>query len=110
MSRHSSADHPQRFIDEIRAKQRNIGFPDGLANGAAMDKFLWQGSANPPLAQRIGAWIFGLTLAMMGVVFIVLGREDRSRATAFIGIVLIFLGIRVFRNGFRRRRKDASGS
>jgi hypothetical protein len=55
MRRHSGAGDPQKFIDEIRAKQRNIVFPDGLANGAAVDKIPLEGFARPSAGSKGGS-------------------------------------------------------
>jgi hypothetical protein len=103
MRRHSGAGDPQKFIDEIRAKQRNIVFPDGLANGAAVDKFLLKGSPNPSLVQRVGAWLFGLIFLLVGVVFLGIARTNGSRLWAFVAFGFLLLGVKVFLNGFRRR-------
>jgi hypothetical protein len=36
------------FVDEFRARQQNIVFPDTVRNGRSVDSFLWKG----PQVQR----------------------------------------------------------
>ena len=54
-------------IEEIKAKQRNTAWPDTIVNSRGVDEFLWKGSSDAPLVQRIGAWIFGLTFVLGSV-------------------------------------------
>lgn len=55
------------FLEESRQRQRNVVFPDTVRNARSVDAFLWRGSPNPTRVQRIGAWLFGLTLIGTGV-------------------------------------------
>jgi hypothetical protein len=111
MRRHSGAGDSRKFIDEIRAKQRNIVFPDVLANGAAVDKFLLKGSPNPSLIQRVAAWLFGLMFLIGGVFFLDYAQqgyaqqEEGSLLMGLVSIGFFLLGAWVFRNGFRRRKR-----
>jgi len=101
------------FIGEMRARQRNIVFPDTVRNGRAADVFLWRGSAHPAIVQRIAAWMFGLVYAGLGLEFLYLAVKMRVEGGFSIGIVIVMfmsvsfvlLGIKVFRNGFLRRTK-----
>jgi hypothetical protein len=102
-----------RFIDEVRARQRNIVFPDTVRNGRAVDAFFWNGSPNPTLVQRIAAWIFGLVFMGSGLLFLPMAAEVRDAEHSWIGawvytlIAVLFIlgGIKVFRNGFARPTK-----
>jgi len=108
----------ESFIDDIRSKQRNIVFPDTVRNGRSVDVFLWNGSPDPPLVQRIVAWMFGLfflALAELSLFVMVLGAHrgvafgDRVvwiLATLPVGSVCAYAGARVFRNGFPRRESS----
>ena len=105
---------PDRFIEGIRARQRNIVFPDTVRNARSVDAFLWKGSPNPTLVQRIGAWMFGLSFTGVGAALCFLGikgrpDEDQSSlgpwAAMLIGIFFVLVGARVFRNGFPRPEK-----
>jgi len=101
--------HPHKrdeFVDEIRSKQRNIVFPDTVRNVRNADVFLWRGSPNPKLVQRIGAWLFGSAFIGTGLVIIgtAAGEQDAAGVVvAGLGIVFALIGARVFRNGFPRR-------
>jgi hypothetical protein len=99
--RHEDRDH---FIEDLEARQRNIVFPDTVRNGRSVDAFLWRGSPNPTMVQRIGAWILGLTIVVMGIVFLDTTRGDGFFSRMF-SVAFILLGARIFRNGFPRREK-----
>jgi hypothetical protein len=106
-----------KLMDETRASQRNIVFPDTVRNGRAVDAFLWRGSPDPPLVQRIGAWMFGLAFIGFGLTFWAVAKEDRhgdgpifSLVMGLIGLAMLLIGIRVFRNGFPRRIKPPENS
>jgi hypothetical protein len=95
------------FIDETRASQRNIVFPDTVRNARLADVFLWRGSADPSLVQRIAAWMFGLGFIGAGTGLFCLAVVSRSSfADVFVGVSMsvlaLFMGIRIFRNGFPR--------
>lgn len=107
MKRHGPAAGLPKFIDEMSVKQRNIVFPEGLANGAAVDKFLLLGSPNPPLVQRVAAWLFGLIFLMAGAFFLDYAQNERSLLAALMSLGSFLLGAKVFRNGFRRRSAGA---
>jgi hypothetical protein len=64
---------------------------------------------NPPLVQRIGAWLFGLTYFGLGLGLIEVGRETRSLGMAIFGLAFAFAGVVVFRNGFGKRRSKEKG-
>ena|SRR5579863_3211076 len=100
-----------KFIDESSANQRNIVFPDTVRNARAVDIFLWRGSPNPPLVQRIAAWMFGVTFVGLGLALSPLAKLALERDRSWLGFVVltfmslssILLGIKIFRNGFPRR-------
>jgi hypothetical protein len=72
-----SDDHRKlgEFIDETRASQRNIVFPDTARNGRSVDAFLWRGVPNPTTVQRIGAWIWGVVLIGCGLSMLFFASE-----------------------------------
>src|SRR5882762_6834178 len=102
-----------KFIDETRASQQNIVFPDTVRNGRSVDAFLWRGSPNPTPVQRIGAWMFGLVFMVCGVESFVIAVKERVEdgfsidvvMMVFISLLFALLGLRTFRNGFPRRDK-----
>jgi hypothetical protein len=85
----------------MEAKQRNIVWPHPLINSRGVDAFLWRGSTNPTLVQRIGAWLFGLTFIAGGVVTLILARYEGARLLGVLVIGLFALGVRIFYNGCR---------
>jgi hypothetical protein len=101
----------QKFVNEIQAKQRNILWPDTFGNGWSVASFLWKGSPNAPLIQRIGAWLFGTVFLLCGVDFLDVARSlARKKDTwglvtvVMIALGLFLIGARVFRNGFRKHK------
>jgi hypothetical protein len=102
-----------KFIEESRARQRNIVFPDTVRNFRSVDTFLWRGSPNPTLVQRIGAWLFGVTEMGLGGGggTLAFNAYEQDRDLADFGIMTLLalfcaaIGIRTFRNGFPRRVK-----
>ena len=104
-----------KFIDEARASQRNIVFPDTVRNARSADVFLWNGSPDPSLVQRIAAWIFGLAYMGIALEVFFLAVTRRVKDGFSIDIVIlaamslsaVLIGIRIFRNGFPRRAKQA---
>jgi hypothetical protein len=75
-------------------------------NNAAVEMFLWRGSPNPRMAQRFGAWLLGLLFLTGGIAIIGDAQQQQSILLGIFGAGWIFLGVRVFRNGFRVRLKD----
>ena len=104
MKRHRSHQDPERFAEEVAAKQRNLLWPDTLVNSKSVDKFLFTGCANPSLLQRVGAWIFGLMFFVLGVVSVEIGRQTDTSPYKFVGLLFVLLGVVVFRNGFPKRK------
>src|SRR5258708_4652298 len=97
------------LIDEPRARQRNIVFPDTVQNGRAVEVFLWKGSPNPTRVQRIAAWLFGLWFIGLGLACSPLAALARDEGDwfGFGAMILIspfgvLVGITTFRNGFPR--------
>jgi hypothetical protein len=110
MSRHRKL---ANFVDETRARQRNIVFPETVRNLRSATAFLWNGSTNPPLVQRVGAWILGsvwMIAGMWGFSLAVQMRvDDGFSGTVVVMIAMAaaagFVGIKIFRNGFPRHAK-----
>jgi len=57
------------LVEDFKRRQRNTLLGDSMRNGNnfRMDTFLWKGSENPLLVQRVAAWIFGCFFLMVGV-------------------------------------------
>ena len=54
------------FIDQIKDKQRNTVWPGPLVNSRNADQFLWKGSSNPTVVQRIAALLLGFSFMSAG--------------------------------------------
>lgn len=106
----SDSEPQQQLVEEIKEKQRNTVWPDTLLNSRNVDEYLWKGSPNAPLVQRIGAWLFGFTFILLGVMLVEVDRETtperKSIALVILAVLFFGLGIKVFLNGFRRRHKE----
>ena len=101
MKPEASSKDPLEFIKELNAKQKNLVWPDFVVNGRAVDAFLWRGSPNPTLVQRIGACLFGSIFIGLGVLLLF----NRTYSWLYVPISwgTILLGLRFCRNGFRKR-------
>lgn len=91
-----------RFVEEIEAKQRNTVWPDTMKNGRSVDEFLWKGSPDAPLVQRMGAWIFGMFFMLGGSAWFDAAYEKHDRVLGVISLLPFFIGVKVFLNGFRK--------
>ena len=98
---------PLEFAAEVRARQRNIVFPDTVINSRPVWVLLWRGSAHPTLVQRIGAWLLGVMYVGIGVTVFELARQEGSRLQGALALGLILLGLRIFRSGFPRRESSS---
>jgi ammonia channel protein AmtB len=99
------------FIEETRARQRNIEFPDALRNSRSADVFLWRGSPRPTLVQRIAAWMFGLVFIGIAAESFSFAVAERSSFAVVLALVSMsamaaFVGVRIFRNGFPRQMPE----
>lgn len=69
-----------------------------------MDLFLWRGSPDPTLVQRVGAWIIGLFFALCGAsIWDSIRDEEPIVAAVVLAATSLLVGAVIFRNGFRRR-------
>ncbi len=98
----------ERLLEEIEAKQRNTVWPDPLRNTRDVDVFLWKGSPDAPLVQRIGAWMFGIAFILCGVGFLAVAYEKQSLAFGILSAVPFLIGVKVCLNGFRKHRRKPS--
>ena len=92
--------------DDMRARQRNTLWYDTVFNGRRVDVFLWRGSPGAPLVQRIGAWIIGAELIGLGCLAVIAARKENSMLIAAASIFCFGAGYKVFRNGFRRNKRE----
>jgi hypothetical protein len=98
----------KKFIEEIKAKQRNTVWPGPMINSRGVDELLWRGDPNAPLVQRIAAWLFGLVFVLIGLGWLDVAYQKHWIAFGVLSIAWFYLGGRVFLNGFRRRKAKVS--
>ena len=101
--RHNPAGDETKFIDEIRAKQRNIVWPDTLVNSRAVDVLLWRGSPDATTVQRTLMVLYGLGFLVSGLVFLSLAKGERSLILMIFSFGSLLLAVRLMRNAFRKR-------
>jgi hypothetical protein len=109
MDQDRTARRQEHEVDEYRTlieqQQRNTVWPGFVSNSRALDSFLWRGSSNPPVVQRIGAWLIGSGFMLAGVTFVVLADEKRSLIIFAIALLTTLLGGKIFSNGFPKRQR-----
>jgi hypothetical protein len=92
MRRHTLGSDQWRLLDETwPAKGTKVTPPESLNTSHAGDKFLWFGGSAAPFVQRVGAWILGIVLVAVGVLFLDSGRREAGFFVKFIGLGMIFL-------------------
>ena len=97
------------LTDEMRDKQRNVLWSETLVNSRAVDVFLWRGSTNPTLVQRIGAWPFCASFMAMGLGFLGLALHEGSWswgpfAIGSLGVGSFAVGVKIFLNGWPKNK------
>ena len=103
---HAKRDQLQGSIDELATRQQNVLLPEVVKNARLVDRYLIFGSADATLLQRIGAWLFGLAFIAVGVTIVSLGSTGPNPIGEILfGAVPIILGMLVFLNGCRRRKR-----
>ena len=98
-----TAKSTQEVVDELKARQRNLVWPDALISSRRVDEFLWRGAPDAPLVQRVGARLFGLAFTLAGIFGLIVTYEKHFIAFGILSIVCIYVGGRIFLNGFLRR-------
>src|ERR1700733_9555823 len=88
-------------IDEVNAKQKNTVFPDTIRNSSGVDAYFLRGDPKAPIAQRVGAWVFGALFLLCGVVFANFTLKTHSWAVAIYSIVGFLVGGRIIASAFR---------
>jgi hypothetical protein len=92
--------------DDVRARQRNTVWPDTLRNGRVVDSFIWKGSPDATLVQRIGVALFGLLFLCPALLLVRFGVLEPGPAP-FRTFMLLFalpwvaIGCRLLGNAFR---------
>jgi len=103
MKQEGSLDDRDKFIEDLKAKQNNLTWPGTLIGGRSVDAFLWRGSPNPTLVQRLAAWLLGTFFFVPGLLFVSKAKGEGSWLGVIVGWGFALVGAKVFRNGFPRR-------
>src|SRR5580700_964371 len=97
--------NPSRFLDDVRAKQRNTVWPDTIRNGRSVDRLLWKGSPNATRVQRIGIAIFGMVFLILGLMITWLANVAAHRRsigesllTFLVAFVVLTIACRLLTN------------
>ncbi len=93
------------FHAEVDRRQRSIIWPDTMINGSRIDGFLWKGSTDATIVQRVGAVIFGSFFGISSVVFLSFAERDRSIFLLLFSIFWLLIGWKVFANALSPRLK-----
>jgi hypothetical protein len=102
MKRREAQEH---LIEDVRAKQQNVLWPQAMVNSTSVDALLWKGSPNASKVQRIGIGIWGLAFLCVGAVFELGAYEKDELFPAFFGLPCLALGAKIFLNAFKRNSK-----
>src|ERR1700679_431856 len=92
---HRKPDELDDFVKDAEARRRNVVFPDTVRNGRSVDAFFWRGSPNPPLVQRIAAWMFGLAFIVAGICLFDAAVVVRDKDHSWVGFSVV-TGIGLF--------------
>lgn len=92
------------YMESVRARQRNLIWPDVLRNSRSVDEFLWKGARDAPLVQRIGAVIVALAYLIVVLAFISLAIEQGSWFIGAFAAIPFGVGAWFIRNALMRNR------
>lgn len=92
-----------KLSSDIKARQRNILWPDTLRNGALVDAFAWRGSPNASCIQRIGTALFGLLFLCPAILLMRFGVLEKGPALFrllmfLLALPWIAIGCKLLRN------------
>jgi hypothetical protein len=93
------------YIEDLKARQRNLIWPDVLRGGRGVDELLWKGASNAPLVQRVGAVIVALAYLLVAVAFVAMAVEQGKWFIGAFAALLFLAGGWFIRNAFRRKAK-----
>ena len=81
------------YIESVKARQKNLIWPDVLRGGRSVDELLWKGARNAPLVQRVGVVILALAYVSVGLAFVSMSLEQGEWSTgAFAALLFIAAG------------------
>jgi hypothetical protein len=83
------------WLQNVRAKQRNILWPDTMINGRSADRVILKGSAGAPLIQRVGARLFGCLSMGYGLVLVQMAQEKERNSILIFAAICFAFGIKI---------------
>jgi len=90
------------YIGQIEARQRNLIWPDVLRGSRSVDEFLWKGSRDAPLVQRIGAVILALAYVLVALTFVSMTMEFRQWFLSVFAAAMFVIAGWFIRNALRK--------
>ena len=90
------------YIESVKARQRNLIWPDVLRGGRSVDELLWKGARDAPLVQRIGAVILALAYVIVALAFISMAVEQGKWFIGAFAAILFIVAGWFIRNALRR--------
>jgi len=88
-------------IDDLKAKQRNLTWPDVLRGNRSVDEFLWKGARDAPMVQRIGAIILAVAYLAVALFFIDWTSNGGGWLSGLLSLVLIAAGAKIVHSATR---------
>ena len=89
-------------IEDHKAKQRNLTWPDVLRGSRSVDEFLWKGARDAPMVQRIGAIILALAYLAVALFFISWTTNGGGWLSGLFSLVLIAVGAKIVHSAVNR--------
>lgn len=94
---------PTEWMEELKARQRNIWMGDQIRNSGVFYRAAWHGSEDAPIVQRIGLALIGIVVLGTGIVFFfTLAPRSVIEITISAAIMggFVYVGIRLMWNAF----------
>jgi hypothetical protein len=107
MRRENQAPHEAEngWSEELEAKQRNLVWPDTMRNSRGVDVLFFKGDPKAPTVQRVGCWVFGISMFFVTATSIAELLDSKDAGWAIMAIFSGAFGGWVFSRGFVGLRK-----
>ena len=105
---HDDEEAEDGWISDLEAKQRNFVWPDTMRNSRGVDVLFFKGDPKAPMVQRIGCWVFGISMFFITATSTAELLDSKSAAWAIMALASGGFGGWVFSRGFvglKNRRK-----
>jgi hypothetical protein len=95
------------YIEDLKARQRNLIWPDVLRGGRTVDELFWKGSRDAPLVQRVGVLIVAVAYLVVAVAFVAMAVEQGKWFIGAFAALLFLTGGWFIRNVFKRKTRKS---